>query len=220
MEHSGDAEGAVKHITVGLILSWIVGVVLIIGGLGFVASDPAGGALVLIGGLIMLPPVSGLIRRKTHVHLSGGVRFLIALVLFALGIWMTTGTVVNSVREKAAGAQTAVSAVNTAPASGSERLELLSYRCSVEYGYFKITGQVKNISGKSMENVMAVGSLFTDQGEFVKSSDALIDYNPILANQTSPFQTITTTNPEATKCQVEFKEMFGGTIATKKAVQD
>lgn len=106
--------------------------------------------------------------------------------------------------------------VESGAPQGKEKLELISYKCSSEYGYFKVTGQVKNISDKPMENVVAVGSHYTADGTFVKADEAIIKYNPILAGQTSPFETISTGNPEIEKCQIEFKEFFGGTISTKR----
>lgn len=101
--------------------------------------------------------------------------------------------------------------------TGAEKLELLSYRCYKEYGYFHITGQVKNISDKSIENVTAVGTTLTEDGQFVNSSEALTEYNPIMAGQTSPFTVMMTLNPVMSKCQVEFKELMGGTLKTKVA---
>ena len=100
-------------------------------------------------------------------------------------------------------------------AQDQEKLELVSYTCGREYGFFKITGAVKNISGASLKNVEAVGSIYTDDGTFVKSDNAIVEYNPILPGQTSPFTVMSTDNPAASKCQIEFKELFGGTIPTK-----
>lgn len=94
-------------------------------------------------------------------------------------------------------------------------LELISMNCYKEYGYFYITGEVKNISGKSLENVEAVGSAYTEDGTFVKSDSALIEYDPILAGQTSPFEVVTTGNPAISKCKVEFKEFWGGAFSMK-----
>lgn len=115
--------------------------------------------------------------------------------------------------------QSAASSVDT-PVASNQQLELLSFKCSKEYGFSKVTGEVKNISGKSMESVVAVGSFYTADNTFVKSSDAIIDYNPILPGQTSPFQVITSSNPEITKCKIAFKEFFGGTIPTKTPSQE
>jgi len=95
-------------------------------------------------------------------------------------------------------------------------LELLSFRCYTEYSYFHIVGEVKNISDKPLEDVMAVGTAYTENGEFVKSDDALIDYNPILPGQTSPFEILVTDNPAIKRCKVSFKEFWGGSIPTKR----
>ena len=79
------------------------------------------------------------------------------------------------------------------------------------------TVQVKNISGKSLDNVTAVGNAYTDSGEFVKSDTALIEYDPILSGQTSPFEVLMTGNPAISKCKVDFKYLFGGSIKTKRS---
>lgn len=97
-----------------------------------------------------------------------------------------------------------------------DQLELLSFRCYEEYGYFIIEGEVKNISSESLKSVEAVGTTYTETGEFVKSSEALIEYDPILPGQTSPFKVMMTTNPAITKCNVGFKEFWGTTIPTKR----
>ena len=96
------------------------------------------------------------------------------------------------------------------------QLELLSYNCYTQRNYFYIEGQVKNISDKSLESVLAVGTAYTEDDAFVTSEDALIDYNPILAGQTSAFKVMITHNPAITKCKIDFKEFFGGTIPTKR----
>lgn len=91
-------------------------------------------------------------------------------------------------------------------------LELISWRCESEHGYMYVRGQVKNVSSHSLKNVMAVGTFKTKSGQFIKSSDALIEYNPILPGQTSPFETGATRNPAFAQCNIDFKELMGGTI--------
>jgi len=95
-------------------------------------------------------------------------------------------------------------------------LELLNFSCSAQSDFFIIEGQVKNISDKSIKNVAAVGNTYTNNNDFVTSDNALIDYNPILSGQISPFKIIITGNPAIKKCTVDFKELFGGSILTKK----
>lgn len=93
-------------------------------------------------------------------------------------------------------------------------LQILSANSEIAYGYITIDGQVKNISSKSLQNVVAVVTYYTDEGTFVKSADALIDYNPVLAGQTSPFSVISTYNPAITTFSTSFKFLLGGTIPT------
>jgi hypothetical protein len=202
-----------KNITLGLVLSWLVGVLLLFIGVTYLVTHPLEGILILIGGVIMLPPFNGLMQKKFNVHLSGGVRFVIAIVLFIAAISMSTKAAVDKAVSNANSGTQTVSGGTVS--TNANQLELVSYSCDKEYGYFTIKGQVKNISGASMKDVQVVGSIYTSDGTFVTSSDALIEYNPILPGQTSPFTTMSTDNPEATKCQVEFKEFFGGTIPTK-----
>lgn len=113
------------------------------------------------------------------------------------------------------------SAATSPPSSPSapvgDELELLSSRGyeSDGGGYYKIEGQVKNISDKPMDSIVAVGTWFSADGTFIKSDDALIEYRPLLPGQTSPFMTMSSANPAMKKYQVEFKQFSGGLIETK-----
>ena len=64
----------------------------------------------------------------------------------------------------------------------------------------------------SLRNVVAVVSFYDARGNFITSDDALIDYNPILPGQASPFSVMATENPAMRTARVEFKELMGGTI--------
>lgn len=88
--------------------------------------------------------------------------------------------------------------------------------CTKSYGFITYEGLVTNNTAKSMEQVVAVASYFTADGTFVTSDEALIDYNPVLPGQSSPFSVISTDNPAISKCRVEFKEFFGGTIQSQR----
>jgi hypothetical protein len=71
---------------------------------------------------------------------------------------------------------------------------------------------VRNISDQPLRNVTAVATWMDNNGQFITSDNALIDYNPILPDQTSPFKTMSTTNPAMQRYRVEFKELMGGPI--------
>jgi hypothetical protein len=79
-------------------------------------------------------------------------------------------------------------------------------------GYHYVEGLVTNLSNQPLKNVTAMGIWLDKDGEFIKSDHALIDYNPILPGQTSPFKTISTGNPAMAKFRVEFKTLMGGTL--------
>lgn len=91
-------------------------------------------------------------------------------------------------------------------------LEVQSWRCEKEHGYVFVRGEVKNLTTDSLKNVLAVGEFRMKSGELVKSETALLEYNPILPGQTSPFRAGGTDNPQIKSCGVTFKYLMGGTI--------
>lgn len=95
-------------------------------------------------------------------------------------------------------------------------LELITWSWSTTAGgsYVESKGQVKNISGQSLQNVEAVVSFYDKNGNFITSSSALIEFNPILVGQTSPFTVMETYNPAMHKATIQFKFLMGGTIST------
>lgn len=98
----------------------------------------------------------------------------------------------------------------TPPEPQTPPLEVQSWRCDKEHGYAYVRGEVKNVSNRKLEHVEAVGTFRTKSGELVKSSDSLIDYNPIMPGQTSPFSTGTSDNPQMERCELGFKFLLGG----------
>lgn len=83
-----------------------------------------------------------------------------------------------------------------------------------QYDFAIAEGRVTNISGQSLERVMAKVSYFTNSGEFITSHDALIDYTPILNGQSSPFKVMGTYNPAMASGRLELAEMWGTTYKT------
>ena len=96
-----------------------------------------------------------------------------------------------------------------------EKLEVFSWSCKNRRGYMIIEGEVKNISDSSIKNLMTVGTFRKEDGTFIKSDDALIEYNPLLSGQTSPFKVMSRNNPAISKCRISFKEISGQKILHK-----
>ncbi len=97
--------------------------------------------------------------------------------------------------------------------AGSD-LELIDWGWNSRHGYFIAEGRVKNISDSKMKNVEVLFSTFDAAGEMISTDAAIIEYNPILPNQTSPFKAMMTANPAAKTARVEFKYLMGGSIST------
>ena len=143
-------------------------------------------------------------KKKTSPVATG----CLVLLLAAFGLWVV-GNLFQS-------GNSSPGVINT-PVPTGPQLELVKYTWQTEYGYAILEGQVTNISLQPLTNVAAVASFYDTNGGFITSSDALIDYNPILPGQTSPFKVMATQNPAMKKARVEFKELLGGTIAFRQA---
>ncbi len=97
-------------------------------------------------------------------------------------------------------------------------LELISWNWGRSYGgsYVEGRGQVKNISDAALRNVEAVVNFYDKNGDFITSGSALIEFNPVLVGQISPFTVMETYNPAMKGATIQFKYLMGGTIPTYK----
>ena len=94
------------------------------------------------------------------------------------------------------------------------KLELLDSNWYEEYGYVTYEGRVKNISNDRLKNIEAVVTWYDKNGSLVTSDSSIIQYNPILPGQTSPFKVMGIHNPAMRKAGVAFSHLMGGTINT------
>ena len=182
-----------------------------------------GTILVLLSLGVFLWAVVGLINpvwaRLPHRKMSVAVWALSAVLAVAGGSLLpsddsTEGTESGVGVSAPASNQATESELPPAPAPApAAPLVLLSLTGSdTGVGFHTVEGQVRNTSAANLENVMAVVSWFTAEDTFITSDEALIAYNPILPEQTSPFEITTQTNPAMSRFRVEFKTMFGGML--------
>lgn len=80
------SSGIYKKSLIGHIAGWIIGVLLLIMALGVFKKSVAGAISILLGGLVLIPPLNTLIARKLSFTLSGRLRAIVAIVLFGIGI--------------------------------------------------------------------------------------------------------------------------------------
>lgn len=112
----------------------------------------------------------------------------------------------------ASGVPTKAPKATRTPYTPPYKLALISAACNHEYGFIICEGFVENISGRAMENIEAVAVFSDDAGTPISSDSSLVDYDPLLPEQQSPFKIYGDYNPAISKWRIEFKEFFGGTI--------
>lgn len=152
-------------------------------------------------------------KKCQHCGAKVGISFMLKGCAVFAGFMMVIA-IVSALSDKGGVAPTTKPTVVVQVAS-TPLLELESWKYYKSYGYVHIEGKVKNLTDKKLERIQAVGEFSDDKGNFIKSDSSLIEYNPILPNQSSPFHILTTDNPEIKKGSVTFKYMFGATIPTK-----
>jgi hypothetical protein len=105
-------------------------------------------------------------------------------------------------------------AVRSDPHPSGAELALLSRRGYRTEGsdFMIVEGRVRNISSDPLRNVEAVANWYSSDGSFISSGDALVEYDPVLPGQTSPFKVMTRANPEMHRFSVEFKTFAGTKI--------
>ncbi len=96
----------------------------------------------------------------------------------------------------------------------SSHLELLSWKWSPIRRYAVAEGEVKNISGRKLENVQAVATWYDKNNQMITSRSTLIEYKPLLPGQTSPFKVMASFNPAMESAVIEFKHLMGRKIPT------
>jgi hypothetical protein len=154
-------------------------------------------------------PPPGIPPKKSSSRTGCFVLAILAVVgLYALG----------SVAEDANRSLTNVDAsLSSAPVDTAPRLEVTNWTWHQEYSYAIVEGEVRNISGASMDNVTAVARFYSADRTFITSDDALIDYRPLLPGQSSPFKIMQSWNPAMKSAGLEFREFGGRAINWREA---
>jgi hypothetical protein len=165
-----------------------VGLILLVVSLALLAAgtplDSIGFITVWIAFALMLP--GGRIVRW-------GLGFIGALVM--LGLFNMPSSRPVSIADRAALERDEPS---------SPQIELLSSSGHEESGYLIVEGEVRNLTDRNLDRVAVIVTWYTADETMVTSDESLIEYNPILPGQTSPYKSMTRGNP-----------LFGGTIATR-----
>lgn len=141
----------VKKITLGLVVSWIFGIVFLLAGAMTLASHVGGGILIIIAALIALPPVSKLMAEKLKFTLSGGLKFFVIIILIGFGIGLSTAS------QTAENSSIAPSAANNQPAEQAIAVTASKLMADYEANEVAADAQYKNKLVTVSGSIFAIG---------------------------------------------------------------
>jgi hypothetical protein len=167
------------------------------------------------------PPQPALVSQAPPEPKKTALGTKLAAVLFGLIFIGWCSSLMNpSLPSTTATSQTAGAAPPASPPAATPEADRLALLSSKGYesetgNYWYVEGQVQNISGSPIKSLVAVSTWYDKDGAFIKSDQAVVDFDPLMPNQVSAFKTITRGNPAMSKYTVQFKAFFGGTIRTR-----
>jgi hypothetical protein len=137
------------------------------------------------------------------------------LVLGVLGLAALVSVVLDNIitKDERHNPTAAAAPVTSEPTDALELLSLRDRRSSTSH--VRVTGEVRNISDDRLSGVLAVVTWRTASGALVVADEALLEYNPLMPGQATPFETISTYNPEMSTYSVAFRTLSGAAIRTK-----
>jgi len=95
-EEQNNQSKAHTKVTLGLVLSWGLGVLAAISGVTLLFSQLLTGILMLLLAAVLLPPVNKIVADKFHFSISGGLKFVVVIILLGvIGATMSTNSTPN-----------------------------------------------------------------------------------------------------------------------------
>jgi hypothetical protein len=173
---------AVRKITLGLLLSWIVGIGLVLVGATNIASTTGAGIVFLLAAVIALPPANKFLAEKFKISLSGFLKFILIIVLFGIGVGMvasgsnTEAPVPAEVATNSQAPEQAIAVTATKLMADYEANEVAA-DATYKGKLVEVTGTISDISKDLFDNpYIALGAgantFFTVQCMFEKSDQA------------------------------------------------
>lgn len=135
------------------------------------------------------------------------VKAILLLIILAVAY----GVITTPTRTGDSSSSILAGGANAAP---KDIFALVSSSCDrVGTGRFiECSGALRNISGAVQRNVQIVIQWVDSAGTTQSSDSALIEFNPILVDQESPWKVIATYNPAFTKYKISIAQLGGGTF--------
>lgn len=177
----GETEIQKGNITLGLIISWGLGVLLLLSG-AIILFNPetsvAGFTLLLIS-LLLLPPVRRFVHQKTGKSVSTGLRVVFVFILFGIGtanLPQTETTSFGSTDTATAASTSEPIAQAQAEPAQQKGLVVEDFRLEMgEYGVGKVIGTLRNNTKKQYSYVQVEFNLYDNTGAQVGSTLANVN---------------------------------------------
>ena len=83
-EEQNKEQKEVKKITLGLVLGWGIGVLVLMSGVTLLFSYPLTGVLMLVLAFILLPPANKFIADRFKFSISAGLKIVLVIILFVV----------------------------------------------------------------------------------------------------------------------------------------
>lgn len=117
---------APRKITLGLIIGWVLGIFLLLPAVSMLATQPMTGLALLAASLVLLPPVFAFIQKKGNFHLSGGVKFILVVVLLGVAVGTMDRSKLPTTEQAAQPSDT--EPATQAPAAAKSYQEVFSFK--------------------------------------------------------------------------------------------
>ena len=95
------------------------------------------------------------------------------------------------------------------------RVALLSSSAKLQGKYVTVEGTVQNLTDRHLPGLLAVVTLYGQDGTVIGSGDALIQKDPLPAGEISTFRVTLKEDPEAPFFGVRFQEWHVGSVPTR-----
>lgn len=179
----------VKSVSAGSIVLWILGVLVILGGIS------QGSIIAVIGGAILLPITNTLSKKYLKFNFSGMARFIIAVILIIIGTVVSTSW--DSARE-ATSTQSGTSGETAAQEETYTEIFSLSGKGNQDSQSFNVTGKKVRLTATTTSN----SSVGTFSGVSLKKENG---------GYTGPGLSISTDGSEAGTGQTTYRNLAPGT---------
>ena len=150
----------VKKITLGFIVGWALGVLAVISGITSIFTQPLVGILFLLTGFILLPPANKLIKEKFKFSISGGLKFILVIVLLII-----IGTLISGEKSQSPQSESKESEQKTQEAL----IEISAVQLSEEYDENSISADAK-YKGKKIK----VSGIIKDIGKDILDTPYIV----------------------------------------------